>query len=97
MLFLLLIPSCDIEQDTALGGLFLTYKVCSLGQITSKFPFSAGIRVGDVRRQEFCKLEIHRYKLMYVITMSVNSICWIMIRAQNTTFAHSDRGCRSRY
>lgn len=97
MLFLLLIPACDIEQDTALWGLFLTYEMCSLGQITSKFPFSSGIRVGDVRRQEFCELEIDRYKLIYVITMSVNSICWIMIRAQNATFTHSDRGCRSRF
>lgn len=93
MLFLLLILSCDI----ALWGLFFTYETCSSGPITSKFPFSSGVRVGDVRRQEFCKLEIHRYKLIRVITMSVKSICWFMIKAQNAAFTHSDLSCGSRF
>lgn len=28
--------------------------------------------------------------LLYVITVSVNSICWIMIRAEKAVFTHSD-------
>lgn len=97
MLFLMLIPSCDIEQDTAHWGLFLTCRMCSLGQITSEFPFSFGIRVADVRRQEFCEPEIYRYELIYVITVSVNSICWIMIRTHNAVFTHSDHSCGRRF
>lgn len=81
----------------ALWGQFLTYKMHALGQITSKFPCSSGIQFGDVRRQEFCELEIYRYMLLFVITMSVNSTCWIMIRAQNAVFTHSHHSCRSRF
>ena len=81
----------------ALRGLFLTFKRHPFGQITSKFPSSSGIRFNDVGRQEFCELEIHRYRLIYVITVSVNSICWIMIRARKAVFTHSDHSCRSRF
>lgn len=99
-------PACDAIFATnsllwhwtghfALQVLFLTSKIHPLGQIISKFPSSSGIRFGDVRRQEFCELEICRYMLIYVITVSVNSICWIMIRAQNAVFTLSDHSCRS--
>lgn len=46
---------------------------------------------------KFCELEIHRYMLIYVIPVSVNSICWVMIRVEKAVFTHSDHSCRSRF
>lgn len=96
MLFLQLTPSCDIEQALGpLGSLFLASKRLPLGQRTSKTPSSSSIQ-SDVGRQEFCKLDINRYMLIFVIIMSINSICWMMIRARNAVFTGSDHSCGSR-
>lgn len=85
-----------LNRTLALRGLFLTFKRHPLGQITlCSLP---ALAFDSVMLKTVCELEMMQiHVLIYVIPVSVNSICWVMIRAEQAVFTHSDHSCRSRF